>query len=115
MTDEKPRMSADPMYLLLREGRVEDFNRRKAAGERCDLTGCHFRGTDLKGLDADGLDLSNAYLRQADLRGLDLSKARLEGASLHAAHISGVLFPVELEAMEIEMSVRLGTRLRYRR
>lgn len=114
MSDGKPRLSADPMSVLLREGRVEEFNRRKTAGERYDLRGCNLRGIDLRSLDAAGIDLSDAYLRQADLRGLNLSKARLEGASLHAAHVSGVLFPVELEAAEIEMSVRLGTRLRHR-
>jgi uncharacterized protein YjbI with pentapeptide repeats len=115
MTTEKPRLSADPLYVLIREGRVDEFNRRKAAGDRCDLRNCNFRGLDLRELEPAGLDLSGAYLRQADLRGLDLSKARLEGASLHAAHISGVLFPPELEPAEIEMSVRLGTRMRYRR
>lgn len=116
MPDEKPRLSADPMVVLLREGRVADFNRRRAAGEKVDLRGCNLRGLDLRELDVtSGLDLSNAYLRQADLRGLNLAKCRLEGASLHAAHVSGVLFPAELEASEIEMSVRLGTRLRHRR
>lgn len=116
MPDEKPRLSADPMVVLLREGRVADFNRRRAAGEKVDLRGCNLRGLDLRELDVTaGLDLSNAYLRQADLRGLNLAKCRLEGASLHAAHVSGVLFPAELEATEIEMSVRLGTRLRHRR
>jgi uncharacterized protein YjbI with pentapeptide repeats len=115
MPDEKPRLSADPMYLLIREGRVEEFNRRKNAGEKFDLRACNFRGLDLRELDcAGGLDLSNTYLRQADLRGLNLAKCRLEGASLHAAHVSGVLFPVELEPAEIEMSVRIGTRMRYR-
>ncbi|MBS0372963.1 MAG: pentapeptide repeat-containing protein [Proteobacteria bacterium] len=104
------------MVVLLREGRVADFNRRRAAGEKADLRGCNLRGLDLRELDVTaGLDLSNAYLRQADLRGLNLAKCRLEGASLHAAHVSGVLFPAELEATEIEMSVRLGTRLRHRR
>jgi uncharacterized protein YjbI with pentapeptide repeats len=115
MSADKPRLSADPMYLLIREGRVEEFNRRRAVGEKFDLRGANLRGIDLRELDcATGLDLSNAYLRQADLRGLNLSKCRLEGASLHAAHVSGVLFPVELEPAEIEMSVRIGTRLRYR-
>jgi len=115
MDSQKPRLSADPMYLLLREGRVEEFNRRRANGDSCDLRGANLRGIDLRELDAGGLDLSNAYLRQADLRGQNLSRCRLEGASLHAAHVSGVLFPAELEATEIEMSVRLGTRMRYRR
>jgi hypothetical protein len=38
----------------------------------------------------------------------------LEGASLHAAHVSGAYFPLELAPEEIEMSVRLGTRMRQR-
>jgi hypothetical protein len=38
----------------------------------------------------------------------------LEGASLHAAHVSGTYFPPELAPEEIEMSVRLGTRMRGR-
>ncbi len=115
MPDEKPRLSADPMVQLIREGRIDEFNRKRHAGEKFDLRGCNLRGLDLRELDvAGGLDLSNAYLRQADLRGLNLAKCRLEGASLHAAHVSGVLFPVELEPAEIEMSVRIGTRLRYR-
>jgi uncharacterized protein YjbI with pentapeptide repeats len=108
----KPRISTEPLYLLLREGRVEDFNRRRAAGESVDLTGCNLRGLDLKELDATELDLSNCYLRQADLRGLDLRTCRLEGASLHAAHVSGVYFPASFAPAEIELSVRLGTRLR---
>jgi uncharacterized protein YjbI with pentapeptide repeats len=83
----KPRTSTEPLYLLLREGRVEDFNRRRAAGEQVDLTGCN-------------------------LRGLDLRTCRLDGASLHAAHVSGVYFPAHFAPAEIELSVRLGTRLR---
>jgi len=38
----------------------------------------------------------------------------LDGASLHAAHVSGVYFPPELAPQEIELSVRLGTRMRRR-
>jgi hypothetical protein len=37
----------------------------------------------------------------------------MEGASLHAAHVSGAYFPRELTAPEIEMSVKIGTRMRY--
>jgi putative transcriptional regulator len=37
MSDGKPRKSADPLYLLLREGNCEQFNRRRKAGETCDL------------------------------------------------------------------------------
>jgi uncharacterized protein YjbI with pentapeptide repeats len=114
MSDGKPRKSADPLYLLLREGRGEEFNRRFKGGETCDLRGCDFRGIDLRSIDIAGIDLSDCYFRQADLRGLDLRSCKLQGASLHAAHVSGAYFPGELTAAEIDMSVRLGTRLRYR-
>ena len=103
---DKPRQSADPLYLLLREGRAEEFNRRIKAGESCDLRGCDFRGIDLRGVDVANLDLSDGYFRQADLRGLDLRGCKMQGASLHAAHISGVYFPAELNAAEIEISMR---------
>jgi len=115
MSDGKPRKSADPLYLLLREGRIEEFNRRSNAGESCDLRGCDFRGIDLRGIEAGTLDFSDCYFRQADLRGLDLRRCKLEGASLHAAHVSGAYFPADITAPEIDLSVRLGTRLRYGR
>jgi uncharacterized protein YjbI with pentapeptide repeats len=115
MSNGKPRKSADPLYLLLREGNADEFNRRRKAGETCDLRGCDFRGIDLRGIDVADIDFSDAYFRQTDLRGLDLRSCQLHGASLHAAHISGVYFPPDLSAAEIEMSVRLGTRMRYTR
>jgi uncharacterized protein YjbI with pentapeptide repeats len=113
MSDGKPRKPADPLYQLVREGRGEEFNRRRKAGETCDLRGCDLRGIDLRELDVADIDFSGCYFRQADLRGLDLRTCRLEGASLHAAHVSGAYFPRELTAAEVEMSVRLGTRMRY--
>ena len=113
MSDQAPAIKADPLYQLLRAGKVEEFNARRAAGETCNLTGADFRGLDLRGLDAAGLDLSNSYFRQADLRGVNLSTALLDGASLHGAKISGVYFPVDLSADEILMSLEHGTRLRY--
>ena len=114
MSGGKPRKSADPLYLLLREGGSEDFNRRRKAGETSDLRGCDFRGIDLRAVDVANIDFSDCYFRQADLRGLDLRSCRLEGASLHAAHVSGAYFPLDLAPEEIEMSVRLGTRMRLR-
>jgi uncharacterized protein YjbI with pentapeptide repeats len=114
MSDGKPRKSADPLYLLLREGGIAEFNRRSEAGETCDLRGCDFRGIDLSGVNVANIDFSDCYFRQADLRGLDLRSCRLDGASLHAAHVSGVYFPPELAPQEIELSVRLGTRMRRR-
>lgn len=103
----------EPLYILLREGRIEEFNQRKADGEQCDLRNCDFRGLDLRGLDATGLDLSGGYFRQADLRAVDMSQARLAGASIHAAKISGVYFPPQLGAAEITLSLEHGTRMRY--
>ncbi len=111
---QNPEIKNDPMYMLLKEGRVEEFNRRRAAGESCDLRDADLRGTDLRGLDARDLDLANCYLRHADLRGIDLSHTNLEGASINSAKISGTYFPATLSADEITLSLVHGTRLRYR-
>jgi len=48
------RISNDPMYKLLREGCIKEFNVKKAAGDKCDLRSCDLRGLDLRGLDAGG-------------------------------------------------------------
>ena len=109
-----PKIKTDPLYRLLREGRVEVFNQEKANGKTCDLTHCDFRGLDLRELDANGLDLSGSYFRQADLRGVDLSQANMEGASIHSARIAGAYFPKEIPADEIHLSFMHGTRMRYR-
>ncbi|VAW76163.1 Pentapeptide repeat family protein [hydrothermal vent metagenome] len=114
MSNERPQISDDPMYRLLREGAVEEFNTRRAGGESCNLKGCDFRTLDLRKLDAKGLDLSDGYFRQTDLRGIDLSETNLEGASINAAKISGVFFPKQLSAEEINLSLTHGTRMRYR-
>ncbi|MBL8070125.1 MAG: pentapeptide repeat-containing protein [Nitrospira sp.] len=107
------RISNDPMYRLLREGCIKEFNVKRAGGEPVDLTRCDLRGLDLRGLEADGLDFSECYFRQADLRGIDFRNAKLEGASINAAKISGAYFPIELSASEIELSLLHGTRMRY--
>jgi uncharacterized protein YjbI with pentapeptide repeats len=104
----------DPMFHLLRHGKIAEFNAQRAAGQNPDLRDADLRGTDLRELDAAGLDLCGCYLRQADLRGLDLSQTRLDGASLFSAKISGALFPRELSAEEINLSLTHGTRMRYR-
>lgn len=103
----------DPLYRLLRDGKVAEFNQERARGLSSDLTGCDFRGVDLRGLEAAGLDLSNCYFRQADLRGIDFTQTRLEGASINSAKISGTYFPRELAASEIELSLIHGIRMRY--
>lgn len=112
-TNTKLRISNDPMYRLLREGCIKEFNAKKASGDKCDLRGCDLRGLDFRGLNADGLDFRDCYFRQSDLRGVDFSKANMDGASINACQISGCLFPTELSASEIELSLLHGTRMRY--
>ncbi len=109
----KPKLSTDPMYQLLREGKITEFNARFEGGEKPDLSNCDFRNVDLRGLEVTKTDFSGSYFRQADLRGLDLSECNLEGASIHGAQISGMLFPKELSAQEILLSHQQGTRMRY--
>ena len=109
----RPKISTDPMYQLLREGNMTEFNARRKAGETPDLTNCDFRSVDLRGLDAKGLDFRGCYFRQADLRGLDMSHCQLEGASLNGARVSGTWFPKEISASEILLSLQHGTLLRY--
>jgi len=110
---QKPQIKTDPMYVLLRDEKVEEFNKRKAKGEACDLTYCDFRGIDLKGIDADGIDFTGCYFRQSDLRGIDFSKSNLQGSSINGAKISGCYFPNEMTADEIDLSLNHGTRIRY--
>ncbi len=115
MSNQSPQIKDDPLYRLLREGDVEEFNTRRSGGEECDLRGCDFRTLDLRKLDAKGLDLRGCYFRQTDLRGVDLSEANLEGASINAAKISGTYFPPTLTAEELTLSLTHGTRMRYSR
>ena len=111
----KPLNHDDPLYQLLRDGNVKEFNRRKSEMETCQLISCDLRYLDMRGIDAAGIDFSNSYFRSADLRGIDFSKAWLEGASLNSARISGAYFPAELTPEEIILSVTHGTRMRYRK
>ncbi len=113
VTMSKPMIKKDPMYQLLREGKIEEFNLRKSDGNKLDFVNCDFRALDLQGLDAQGLDFSGSYFHLTDLRGVDLSQAKMNGASIHDAKISGVYFPVELSSDEITMSLIRGTRMRY--
>ena len=98
---------------MLREGRVTEFNAKFEGAETVDLQNLDFRDLDLRGLEIAKLDLRGSYFRQSDLRGLNLSECNLDGASIHSAKISGVLFPKELSASEILLSLQFGTRLRY--
>jgi uncharacterized protein YjbI with pentapeptide repeats len=99
---------------LLLAGEVEAFNER-AGRERPELADTDLRLADLRGMNLRRANLRGAYLRQADLRGLDLSEADLDGASINEARISGTLFPRDIAADEITLSVWKGTRMRARR
>ena len=107
-----PSISTDPLYQLLREGKIEEFNAKKQSGEYCNLKGCDFRSLDLRGIDAIGLDLRGAYFRQADLRGIDFRGSLLDGCSINGAKISGTYFPLNIPAQEILLSLEHGTRIR---
>ncbi len=100
------------MDQLLREGRYADFNQRVEEEGPADMTGANLRMTDLREANLKGASLKNAYMRACDLRGQDLSDCDLEGASLANAKVSGVLFPSNITADEITMSISHGTRMR---
>ena len=97
VTSERPRIGANDMHRLLREGRIADFNARRSKGENPDLRGCDLRGCDLRGTNFAGLDLSNSYFRQADLRGVPFGRGpslivgilNLAGALLTAGAAAG--------------------------
>lgn len=103
-----------PLYRLLREEKIKDFNQHRKDHLPLDLSGGDYRGADLRGMEVDGVSFADGYFRGADLRGIDFRRSNLEGASLAHAQISGTYFPKELSADEILMSVNQGTRLRYR-
>ncbi len=111
----EPEIKQDELYQLLRHGDIASFNHRIQEGAKCNLSGADLRGIDLREMNAEDLDMSNSYLRQADLRGVDFSHTNLEGASINGAKISGTLFPKELRAEEILLSLQHGTRMRYTR
>ena len=113
MPSSRPAFSKDPLYQLLRSDNVKGFNAQREQGHACDMRGVDLRTLDLRGMNADGLDMTDAYLRDADIRGVDFSNTRMEGVSLRGARISGVMFPAELGADEIRLSVEFGTRMRY--
>lgn len=99
--------------VLLREEKVDEFN-ALAAEKPVDLENADLRMVDLRKANLAKANMRGAYLRNADLRGVDLSDADLTGASLHEARVSGCLFPINIAAEEISMSVTLGTRMRPR-
>lgn len=108
-----PTIHDDPIYQLLFNEKIDEFNRHHEEAKSATLHGGVYRNLDLRNMNADGLDFSDGYFRGADLRGIDFRNTNLEGASMIEAKISGCYFPKELSAEEIRLSVMAGTRLRY--
>jgi uncharacterized protein YjbI with pentapeptide repeats len=112
----KPTISEDPLYQLLRNEKISEFNDQIASGaDTSNLKSGDYRGRDLHNLNANGLDFSDAYFRNSNLKGIDFRNTNLEGASIIDADISGCYFPDELSPEEIRMSHEVGTRLRYKK
>lgn len=97
----------------LRDDKISSFNNEvKNLAEPVDLENCNLRGLDLKNVILKNANLKHSYLKLADLRGVDLSNAQLEGATINHARVSGVLFPKNITAEEIKLSLEFGTRIR---
>jgi uncharacterized protein YjbI with pentapeptide repeats len=111
----KPAISDDPLYQLLRNENIKEFNEQRNTLDNSNLRSGDYRGRDLRNMEAAGLDFADSYFRNTDLRGIDFRQTNLEGASLIDAKVSGTYFPEELSAQEIRLSIDTGTRLRYRR
>lgn len=110
----KPTISDDPLYQLLRNEQIREFNEQRHKLDTSRLKSGDYRGRDLRNMDAEGLDFSDSYFRNSDLRGIDFRNTNLQGASLIDAKVSGTYFPEALSAEEIRLSLDTGTRLRYR-
>jgi len=106
------RFPEDPLYQLIRDEKITEFNTQRESQDAIDFHECDFRGLDLRGLNAKGIDFSGCYFRAADLRGIDFSESNLDGASIAAAKVSGSFFPKNIDANEISASVEKGIRMR---
>ena len=105
------RRIAKPQPLF--EENRDAFNRIAAKGQVVDLSTENLADLDLVGFDLKNANLSGSYMRGTNLGGQDLSNAMLHGASIKNAKISGCLFPAEISAEEIRLSVDLGSRIRH--
>jgi uncharacterized protein YjbI with pentapeptide repeats len=104
----------EALAALLRGGDLEAFVARVESAP-ANLENAQLSMADLREAPLQNANLRGAYLRGADLRGVDLIDADLDGASLRDARISGCRFPRNLPAAEIDLSWRLGTRMRATR
>ena len=110
----RPRFMDDEAFRCLRSGELGRFQQIAASRQSLDFSGADLRGADLRQADLSKVVLRNSYLRDADLRGQDLSHMDLSGCSLFHAKVSGTLFPSDIPAEELRLSLEFGTRLRRR-
>lgn len=110
----KPLFPDDPAFKALRVGDLEGYHRAIQGRKAVDFRGADLRSVDFRNVDLSSVLLRDAYLREADLRGCDLRGHDLEGCSIYRARISGAVFPDNLPAEEIRLSLEHGTRLRTR-
>ncbi len=103
-----------PKPQLLYEENRDKFNHLMAEGKIPHLRNQNMSDLDLRDFDLSHVDLSGSYLRGANLGGQDLSGANLSGVSMRNAIVSGCLFPKDLPAEEIRLSLDFGTRIRHR-
>ena len=104
----------NPAYVALRERQKDKFEKILFQSLQIDFSNCNLRGFDFSELSLTKVIFQGSYLHSADLRGVDLSHHNLEGCSFHRAKISGVLFPQNVSADEIRLSVEYGTRIRVK-
>ena len=97
---------------LLLDGEIGAFNQTREKTGAYSLAGLDLSGVDLRNINARGLDMRDCHLGHADLRGIDFSETDLGGASISCAKIAGTLFPQNLSAEEITLSLVHGTRMR---
>jgi uncharacterized protein YjbI with pentapeptide repeats len=100
-------------HEYIRDENHDTFNSEiKMLNGPLDLENGDLSNQDLRKFYLKNANLKNSYLKMADLRGVDLSEADLDGASINRAHISGCYFPANISALEIQLSVEYGTRMR---
>ena len=108
---------------LLREGKIEEWNQRRASGEGipplgevilrgADLTKANLTGADLSGTKLTAANLSRADLHGAKLTATDLSEANLSGADLGKAQLHGAyLTKAELSGADLTRADLTGAYL----
>lgn len=106
------RSDSNHLGQLLLKGDVAAFNQQRAGTAEYSVSGLDLSGLDLRNINASGLDMRDCRMKHTDLRGVDFSETNLAGASISCAKISGTLFPHNLSAEEITLSLVHGTRMR---